>query len=407
LPPYQQPAPDRATAPARRGVVTAGLLAGALLVGGAAGVGGAAWYDAWQGDNPSASASTAIDSGAGANAVGASSTDGIERVAARVLPSVVKINVTGQTESGSGSGIILNQAGDILTNNHVVQVAGKSGSITVNFNNGNTAKASIIGTDPVTDLAVVKVSGASGLTPATFGKSSALRVGQTVVAVGSPYGLNSTVTSGIVSALNRPVSVQENPQPQQQDSNPFNFNPFGGQGQQQQNTQSMSTTYPAIQTDAAINPGNTGGALVDLAGRVVGVNSSIYSTTSGSQAGSIGLGFAIPIDEAMPIVKQIIAGETPTHARLGVTVQDLSGDSLQQGAKIHSVGADGAAAKAGFKPGDVITKVDNQVIDGADSLVATIRGQRPGQKVTITYVRGGQTSTTGVTLGSDANSKSS
>jgi len=378
------------------------LLAGALLVGGAAGVGGAAWYDAWQGDSPSSNnASTAIDTGSGASAVDASSNDGIERVAAKVLPSVVKINVTGQSESGSGSGIILNEAGDILTNNHVAAVAGKSGTITVNFNNGNTARATIVGTDPVTDLAVVKVSGVSGLTPATFGKSSELKVGQTVVAVGSPYGLNSTVTSGIVSALNRPVSVQESSS-QQDQSNPFD--PFGGQSQQQQqgSSQATSTTYPAIQTDAAINPGNSGGALVDLAGQVVGINSSIYSTTSGSEAGSIGLGFAIPIDEAMPIVKQILAGESPTHARLGVTVGDLSGDSLQQGAKIHSVESGGVASKAGLKPGDVITKVDNQVVDGADSLVATVRGQRPGQKVNITYVRGSQTKTVEVALGSDA-----
>ncbi len=411
LPPYQQPAPERATAPARRGVVSAGLLAGALLVGGAAGVGGAAWYDAWQGgDSPSSSASTAIATGSGTTAANAGNNTGIEQVAAKVLPSVVKINVTGQNESGSGSGIILNAAGDILTNNHVAAVAGKGGSITVNFNNGDTARATIVGTDPVTDLAVVKVSGVSGLTPAIFGKSADLKVGQSVVAVGSPYGLNATVTSGIVSALNRPVSVQESSQPQQDQSNPFNFNPFGGQGQQQQQSTpsaGASTTYPAIQTDAAINPGNSGGALVDLAGQVVGINSSIYSTTSGSEAGSIGLGFAIPIDEAMPIVKQILAGETPTHARMGVTVQDLSGNSLQQGAKIHTVEAGAAAAKAGLKPGDVITKVGDQVVDGADSLVATVRGQRPGKQVQITYIRGNQTKTVEVTLGSDANSKKS
>jgi putative serine protease PepD len=413
IPPYQQPAPERATAPARRGVVSAGLLAGALLVGGAAGVGGAAWYDAWQGDSSSTtSASTAIDTGSGTTAVSAAANGSIEQVASKVLPSVVKINVTGQSESGSGSGIILNAAGDILTNNHVAAVAGKTGSITVNFNNGDTAKATVVGTDPVTDLAVVKVSGVSGLTPATFGKSSSLKVGQTVVAVGSPYGLNSTVTSGIVSALNRPVSVQET-DGQDQDENPFGYNPFGGQGQQeqqqqQQSSQSTSTTYPAIQTDAAINPGNSGGALVNLSGQVVGINSSIYSTTSSSsEAGSIGLGFAIPIDEAMPIVKQILAGETPTHARMGVTVQDLSGSSLQQGAKVHSVESGAAAAKAGFKAGDVITKVGDQVIDGADSLVATIRGQRPGQKVTITYIRDNQTKTVQVTLGSDASSKNS
>ena len=404
LPPYQQPTPTSATAPARRGVLTAGVLAGALLVGGAAGVGGAAWYNAWDDDGGSASTAISTSSSTATNAANTSSS--IEKVAAAVLPSVVKINVTGQTESGSGSGIILNDAGDILTNNHVASVAGSNGSITVNFNNGDTAKATLVGADKLTDLAVIKVSGSHAFTPATFGKSSSLQVGQGVVAVGSPYGLNATVTSGIVSALNRAVSVPtEDEQQQQQQQDPFNFDPFGQQQEQQQQQPSagnQATTYPAIQTDAAINPGNSGGPLVDLAGQVVGINSSIYSTSNGSEAGSIGLGFAIPIDEAMPIVKQILAGETPTHARLGVTVSDVQSNSMQQGGLIRSVDGSASAAKAGIKKGDVITKVDDTIIDGSNALVATIRGHRPGQKVELTYVRDGQTHTTSVTLGSDA-----
>jgi putative serine protease PepD len=327
----------------------------------------------------------------------------IEQVAAAVLPSVVKINVAGQTESGSGSGIILSKDGDILTNNHVVAVAGKSGSITVNFNDGSTAKAHIIGTDPVTDIAVIRAEGVDDLTPARIGSSGNLRVGQSVIAVGSPYGLNATVTSGIVSALNRPVSVSTAEQQQPQD--PFGLDPFG----QAQPQQSQDTTYPAIQTDAAINPGNSGGPLVALAGRVVGINSSIRTSSSSlaGQGGSIGLGFPIPIGEVMPIVDQLLHNEAPTHARLGVTVSDTRGGSLQQGALVRDVDPSAAGKAAGLRPGDVITKVDNEVIADSEALVATIRGHRPGDRVTLTYVRDGQAHTTTATLGSDANTRTS
>jgi len=394
LPPYQQPASTTATAPARRGI-TAGVLVGALLLGGAAGVGGAAWYDAWQGDEAPASTSTTGDPVKATNT--AVVPDGsIEKVAAAVLPSVVKINVTGSNGSGSGSGIVLSEDGNILTNNHVVSGAGDNGSITVTFNDGKTVKATVIGTDPVTDMAVIKAESVDDLTPAALGKSSDLKVGQAVVAVGSPYGLNSTVTTGIVSALNRPVSVSTS----EQDSSPF------GQQTPQAATQ---TTYPAIQTDAAINPGNSGGALVDLSGRVVGVNSSIR-TSGGSvtgSGGSIGLGFAIPIDEVMPIVNQIINGDEPTHARLAITVSDVATDATVQGAQVGDVEDGGPADSAGLQKGDVITKVDDDVIDGSESLIATIRGHRPGEEVTVTYVRDGKTSTAKATLGSDADTEQS
>jgi putative serine protease PepD len=372
------------------------VLAGALLLGGAAGVGGAAAYDAWQGEDTTTSPSSSGPVQA-SNAAAAPS-GSVEKVASSVLPSVVKINVTGSAGSGSGSGIVLRGDGTILTNNHVVSVAGNGGSITVNFNDGKTARAKVIGTDPVTDMAVIKAEGVSGLTPATIGKSSGLQVGQSVVAIGSPYGLNSTVTTGIVSALNRPVSVSTAEEQQQ-----LPQFPGFGQPQQQQGQADLSTTYPAIQTDAAINPGNSGGPLVDMAGRVVGVNSSIRTADGSTDSGgSIGLGFAIPIDEVLPIVNQIIDGQKPTHARLAVSVSDVQGNTLMQGAQIQTVEGGGAAAKAGLQKGDVVTKVDNQVIDGSESLVATIRGHRPGDKVTLTYVRGGSTRTTTATLGSDA-----
>jgi putative serine protease PepD len=371
------------------------VLAGSLLLGGAAGVGGAAAYDALNGSDTTVSSSSSGPVKA-SNAAAAPS-GSVEKVAASVLPAVVKINVTGSSGSGSGSGIILKDDGTILTNNHVVSLAGNGGSITVNFNDGTTAKATVVGTDKVTDLAVIKAEGVSGITAATIGKSSDLQVGQSVVAIGSPYGLNSTVTTGIVSALNRPVSVStaEEQVPQ--------FPGFGDQQQQQQSQADLSTTYPAIQTDAAINPGNSGGPLVDMAGRVVGITSSIRTADGSTDSGgSIGLGFAIPIDEALPIVNQIINGEKPTHARLAVSVSDVQGNTLTQGAQLQTIESGGAADKAGLQKGDVITKVDDQVIDGSESLVATIRGHRPGDKVTLTYVRDGKTQTASATLGSDA-----
>ena len=404
---YAQAYPQPAPAQPRKGGLTALALVGALVLGGVAGVGGAAAFHAFSDDSSSTSDGT---SGKFEATKTSSLKDGtVEKVAGTVLPSVVKVNVSGQSGAGSGSGIVLSKDGEILTNNHVVSVAGDDGSITVNFNDGTTKKAKVVGTDPITDIAVIKAEGVSDLTPAAIGKSSALEVGQTVVAVGSPYGLNATVTSGIVSALNRPVSVStEEEQAPQQES------PFGGlegqqDPQQQQQSQNLSTTYPAIQTDAAINPGNSGGALVDMSGRVVGINSSIRtaSDTSSSAGGSIGLGFAIPIDEVLPIVNQITDNQKPTHARLGVSVSDVSGSSLNQGAQLQTVESGGAGAKAGLKKGDVITKVNGDLIDGSESLVATVRGHRPGEKVTITYLRDGKTSTTTADLGSDEGSQTS
>ena len=326
-----------------------------------------------------------------------------------MLPSVVKVNVTGSSESGSGSGIILSKDGKILTNNHVVAVAGDSGSITVNFNDGTTKRAKVIGTDPMTDVAVIQAEGVSDLTPAPLGKSSSLKVGQTVVAVGSPFGLNATVTTGIVSALNRPVSV-----PTEDDTTPAPSRRSVGFGQQQQQQQQqgqdLSTTYPAIQTDAAINPGNSGGPLVDMSGRVVGINSSIRTASSQSteQGGSIGLGFSIPIDEVLPIVNQITDDQKPTHARLGVSVSDVSGNnSLTQGALLHSIDSGGAAEQGrpqgrrrdhqGRRPGHRRLGVAGR----------HVRGHRPGNKVEITYLRGGNTHTTTADLGSDENTKDS
>ncbi|MFT3872771.1 MAG: trypsin-like peptidase domain-containing protein [Nocardioides sp.] len=377
-PTYTQPIPA-APEPRRKraGALAAGVVAVSLVAGAGAGVGGAALWTSTH-DSGSASATSAEPA---VHQGSAPASGSVEDVAAAVLPSVVKIDVSGAQESGSGSGIILSADGEILTNNHVVEVAGSSGSIEVLFNDGSHASARVLGTDPLTDTAVIKAEGVSGLSPATIGQSSQLRVGQQVVAIGSPFGLQSTVTSGIVSALNRPVNVGTD-------------------------EQGNATTYPAIQTDAAINPGNSGGPLVDMNGDVVGINSSIKTTgSSESESGSIGLGFAIPIDEVMPIIDQMAKGATPTHAKMGVSVTDVTGGStqlLQEGAQVGSVTEGSAAAEAGLKAGDVITKVGDNQITSADSLVATIRSYRPGDKVKVTWERDGKEQSAEITLDSDA-----
>lgn len=374
----QQPAPQPTAPPRRRRTgLAAAVVATSLLVGGGAGIGGAAWWDATQGESTSPPATSPVSTSTVSQSQAPAADGSVESVAQEVLPSVVKIDVTGQQGSGSGSGIILTPDGTILTNNHVVELAADGGSIKVSFDDGTSAEAEILGTDPLTDTAVIQATDVSGLTPATIGKSANLGVGEGVVAIGSPYGLDATVTSGIVSALDRPVNVGSD-------------------------DQGNSTTYPAIQTDAAINPGNSGGPLVDMTGAVVGINSSIRTAASQSpygqsEAGSIGLGFAIPIDEVMPIVDQMAAGETPTHARLGIRVGDD-----ESGARITEVTEGSTAAEAGIEPGDVITSIDDRRITGADSLVATIRSYRPGDQVEVTWTRDGESQSASVTLDSDA-----
>ncbi len=373
--------------PARsRRAFAASLVAASLLVGGVAGVGGAAAYSTWLDDGAGSSVDQAVaTSPVVSTAPDTSGDTSVEQVATAVLPSVVKLDVKGAQEAGSGSGIILSSDGLILTNNHVAEVAGDGGSITVSFEDGSEAPASIVGTDPLTDVAVVKAEGVSDLTPATIGTSGDLRVGQDVVAIGSPFGLDATVTSGIVSALNRPVDVGRD-------------------------AQGNVTAYPAVQTDAAINPGNSGGPLVDAAGHVVGINASIRTgggSTTGAESGSIGLGFAIPIDEVLPIVDQLEKGDTPTHAQLGISVSPVeaaadSGAVVANGAEVQEINDGSAAGSAGLEAGDVITKIDDTQITSVDSLIATIRSYRPGDDVSVTYLRGGSAETTTITLDSDA-----
>ncbi|MGW0230503.1 trypsin-like peptidase domain-containing protein [Actinopolymorpha singaporensis] len=359
------------------GVAALALVAG--LVGG--GVGAAATD--YLGHDQTSSSSTALDEQAPRSQNAASAPVGsVQQVANKVLPSVVSITISTSQGTGNGSGIVLSGDGLILTNNHVAAAGSQGGQLSVTFNDGKTVKASVVGTDPTTDLAVIRADRKSGLHPAQLGRSSDLNVGQNVVAIGSPLGLSGTVTSGIVSALNRPVRSSDSGSDQS----------------------SSNTVIDAIQTDAAINPGNSGGALVNMAGQVVGINSAIATLGSsmGGQSGNIGVGFAIPIDEARPIAKELIANGRAEHAQLGVSVTAASGSNgVSSGASLQAVNAGGAASTAGLRKGDVITKVDQRQITDPDSLIAAVRSYRPGDKVTVTYVRGGRSHTADVTLGTD------
>jgi putative serine protease PepD len=266
----------------------------------AGGAGGAAthWFDGSSTSASSSAASTLLGQPVADTGSGALS---ISEIAAKVLPSVVEVTETLSNGTGIGSGVILSADGEILTNNHVVSdVANGGGTLTVTFSDGKTATATVVGTDPDSDLAIIKAQGVSGLTPATLGDSSTVKVGDEVVAIGSPEGLQDTVTSGIVSYLNRQVTVQSS----DSQSNPYSGYPFSRYGNQDS---SSTVTYNAIQTDASINPGNSGGPLLNDRGEVIGINSAMYSPTSaqGSEGGSVGLGFAIPINQAKKIISEL------------------------------------------------------------------------------------------------------
>ncbi|MHA6798333.1 S1C family serine protease [Bounagaea algeriensis] len=297
----------------------------------------------------------------------------VQQVADKVLPSVVQLQTSSMGGSGEGSGIVLSSDGYILTNYHVVKEGERGGQINAQFHDNRSAPVRVVGTDPNTDLAVVKAD-INGLTPAELGRSDDLQVGSQVVAIGSPFGLSGTVTSGIVSAKNRPVRA-------------------GGE------SGSQSSVMNAIQTDAAINPGNSGGPLVDRDGRVVGMNSAIYSPGSGvsqQQAGSVGLGFAIPIDQAQRIAKQLMENGSATHTNLGVTVTPARG----AGAQVVQVHDGAPASQAGVRRGEVITKVGDRFIQDPDTLIAAVRSHKPGETVKLTLSQGGNDErTVDVTLG--------
>jgi putative serine protease PepD len=363
-PPPPPPAPRKPGFTAGQKVI-AGLALAAMAVGG--GVAGAAIAGSVRPDTVVSAPSPTFKA--------ASNPLTVADVAKKVQPSVVMI----QGQAAGGSGVVLSEDGLILTNNHVV--SGQGGQLTVKFSDGKTAKATIVGTDPATDLAVIRAD-SSGLTKAELGDSDQLKVGDAVLAVGSPLGLDGTVTAGIVSALDRTLNVggeQERTPP-------------GWPGQQQQAPEPTSIAG-AIQTDAAINSGNSGGALVNAAGQLVGINTAI--ATAGS-TGNIGVGFAIPVNTAEQVAEQLIAGGKVRHAFLGVSVSDASGDV--SGALIGQLTENGPAAKAGLRQGDVITKIGDKTVDGGDTVSGLVRGFKPGQQVKITYMRDGRTAEVTVTL---------
>jgi putative serine protease PepD len=396
------PVPTPATRPSKpRGplVLLAAVVAAGLIGGG---VGGAIGYHAADNSNTTSASTLNMPVNSSKSTAPAGS---VQQVADKVLPSVVSIDVrnlsnggsnspldnlfpglggnngskqkNNNSVEGSGSGVVLSSDGLILTNNHV---AG-DGDLSVTFSNGKTVKAHLIEADKATDLAVVQAEGITDAVPINFGRSGDLAVGQPVVAIGSPLGLSGTVTQGIVSALHRPLLPQEDGASNGND------------------TQSV---IDGIQTDAPINPGNSGGALVDMNGNLVGITSAIASLGSsfGGQSGSIGLGFAIPADQARIIADKLAKKEPVYHALLGVQVS-TSDDPTQRGALIQKVTANGPAAAAGLKKGDLVIKLDDRLIDTSDALVAGVRSRQPGDKATITYIRGNETKTVDVSLGSD------
>lgn len=420
------PFPPHTTQPPRRKTSSGkivGLLVAAALVGGAAGLGGT-----WAGLNLWSPAAASPAAGPAAVTVNnTASVNSTTAIAAKVVPSVVTVNVTGTNEAGTGSGVILNKQGDILTNTHVVTIDGDTAhaNISVTTSDGHIYPATVVGTDPIYDLAVIRIKGAQNLTPITWGDSSKLNVGDQTAAVGAPLGLSNTVTTGIVSALNRSISIASSAAPKGDQSNGqqgqgdqggqgsqippffFDFGQGGGQQQQQQQQQSAQSTIDiaVIQTDAPINPGNSGGALVDSAGKLVGINVAIASTggssTSGSQSGSIGVGFSIPSDIAHRVADELMQNGTATHGLLGASVRDAAGvqGATITGAYIVDVTPGGGAARGGLKSGDVVTAFNDVPVGGAVDLTAQVRAAAAGTKATVTYVRDGQTHTADVTLG--------
>ncbi|MFF5854959.1 S1C family serine protease [Streptomyces sp. NPDC012751] len=312
--------------------------------------------------------------------------DSVAGIAARALPSVVTLHVRGADQAGTGTGFVLDDRGHILTNNHVVQPAGPDGEISVTFSSGDTVKAEVVGRDSGYDLAVVRVRGVHGLTPLPLGDSDTVQVGDPVVAIGAPFDLANTVTAGIISAKERPITA-------------------GGE-----KSDGSDVAYvDALQTDAPINPGNSGGPLLDSRAQVIGINSAIRSAGTGSdagggEAGSIGLGFAIPVNQAWRVARELISDGRATHPVIGVTLDmGYGGD----GARIDDESARGGPAvavggpgeRAGLKAGDVVTDVDGERVHTGEELIVKIRAHRPGDRLRLTVARGGTEREVSLVLG--------
>jgi len=372
VPTSPPPAPRRA----RPGVLGTVLIAAlvAAVVGSFAGLAG---YVVGRGIDSSAGAETSAPATVVSNGAGSALplVDGsVAEIAASTLPAVVSILAEGKTESGSGSGFVIRPNGYLLTNNHVVDLVADGGTLTVVFNDGERVEGEVVGTNPSYDVAVVKVD-RRGLPTVTLGDSEAVRVGDVAIAIGAPLGLDGTVTSGIISALDRPVTA----------------------GQQQADLSYIN----AIQTDAAINPGNSGGPLLDARGAVIGINSAIASLAIGGEVGSIGLGFAIPSNSAKRIADELIATGRSRTPLMGVQLDMTYSD---RGARVETVTRGSGAEVAGFKSGDVIIAVNGRVIDDATELVVTVRSYAPGETIKVDYERDGQEKSADLVLGDDSTS---
>ncbi|MFT4260688.1 S1C family serine protease [Microbacterium sp.] len=395
-----------------RGVKIAALVVAAALVGGVAGFGGGALYGGLGGP-----ASTGVAEGPETVTVNnPGSVNETTAVATTALPSVVTIEVAGSSESGSGSGVIISEDGYVLTNTHVVTLGGAVAdpTIRVTTSDGRIYEATVVGTDPIYDLAVIKLDDAEELTPITFADSSKLNVGDTTVALGAPLGLSNSVTTGIVSALNRSIQIassalpdsseEDAPQeqsPQEGEQGPFQFDLPG----QSSGSTSDTISIAVIQTDAAINHGNSGGALVNSKGELIGINVAIASSGSSEESGSIGIGFAIPSNIAERVSQELIADGAATHGLLGASVRDAASveGTTQSGAYIADVTDGGAAKDAGLKADDIVVAFNGVPITSASDLTAQVRAAAAGSDATVVYVRGGKQYEIEVALGTLAN----
>ncbi|MEO7123642.1 MAG: trypsin-like peptidase domain-containing protein [Lacisediminihabitans sp.] len=422
---WATPTPTPAASPKRsRAVGLVAALAVGALVGGVSGAGVYA-FATGGGQNVQTTSSTAVKP-ANITVNDRDNATLITKVAAEATPSVVTINVTGTSSAGTGSGVILSKDGYILTNTHVVTLDGEvaNAKVKVETSDGHLYSAKVVGTDPISDLAVVKIDGVNDLPPLQFADSSKLNVGDSAIAIGAPLALSNTVTNGIVSALNRSITIASSAVPDSSSSSngddgsngknngnsngPFDFWQFGTpKGTQPDTTAQSSIALAVIQTDAAINPGNSGGALLDSDGRVIGINVAIASAGSGgagSASGSIGVGFAIPANFAKRIANEIISTGKATHGLLGASVADV-GDSQTVtnstivGASIEDLTSGGAAAAAGLQKGDIVTSFAGVPISGKTDLTAQVRVLAAGAKTQLNYVRNGKTYTANVTLG--------
>ncbi len=387
--PAQGGIPATRTRGRRRGYGLVSLAVVAVLAAGVGGGSGVLVDRALTSDQPAPVSSPASTESGGTTPV-ISSADW-SATAQKVSPSVVAITVRNGQSGAEGSGVILDTSGNIVTNNHVVTGMGQANISVVMGDRSYTA--SVVGTDPSTDLAVIKLDNPpTGLKPISFADSHSLVVGQGVMAVGNPLGLSGTVTTGIISALNRPVTTEQ----------------VTGQNSSAAASGDQVVVTNAIQTSAAINPGNSGGALVNVNGELIGINSAIASLSSGSssQSGNIGIGFAIPSDQVQYITDQLLSGGVADHAYLGIGASNgtvKTNDGVLLGAEVSNVVSGSSAAQAGIKVGDLITAIDSKGVNGSESLVGLIRDSRVGEAISVTLLRNGSETTVSVTLGKSPN----